>query len=271
MTVQPKLFHLVQEGAIADFEGLGGADPAPTRVLQNFADDFPLPGLRGLANDVAQRQRRSIRNSRVLAGAPSLNRRLRVRPMDGALAKHDHSLDEILELPDVARIGLPNEIVQRGRREHEGIPAEPSRIDLDEVVDERRDLLDPFTERRHSDLDHVQAVIKVLAETALGDRALQVLVRGGDGPHVDLEGGLAAQPGKLAILKDVQEFALQRGVKITDLVEEDGAPMRGLELSDFQLVRAGERPSLMAKELRLQQLSGHRGAVHLDEVASSSR
>src|SRR5437879_10009237 len=128
-------------------------------------------------------------------------------------AEYDDSLDEILELPNVARIGLTQEIVEGGRRQREGVAAKPSRVDIDEVVDERGNLLGPFPQGRHLDLNHVQSIVKILAKASFGNGALQILVGGGDGSHIDLESRLSAQPGELAILKDVKEFALEPGVE----------------------------------------------------------
>ena len=43
----------------------------------------------------------------------------------------------------------------------------------EEVVDERRDVLDALAQRRHVQLDDVEAVEEVLAERALGHHLLR--------------------------------------------------------------------------------------------------
>ncbi len=75
---------------------------------------------------------------------------------------------------------------------------------MHEVLGEDGDLLGPLTQRRHHDLDHVQAIVEVLPEAAGRHRLLQVLVGGREHPHVDLHGGAAAHAGELAVLEDVE-------------------------------------------------------------------
>ena len=52
-------------------------------------------------------------------------------------------------------------------------------------VGEQRDVLAAFAQRRHAQLDHVQAVVEVLAELARLDQRGEVLVGGADDAHVD--------------------------------------------------------------------------------------
>jgi hypothetical protein len=47
----------------------------------------------------------------------------------------------------------------------------------------------------------------------------------------------------------MQELALKRGVKVADLVQENGALVRRLELADLQLVGAREGTPFVAEEL----------------------
>src|SRR2546427_11090989 len=54
-------------------------------------------------------------------------------------------------------------------------------------------------------------------------------------------------------------------MKVPDLVEEDGAAVGSLELADLELVRAREGASLITKQLALEELARHGGAVDLDE------
>src|SRR2546430_4081023 len=63
----------------------------------------------------------------------------------------------------------------------------------------------------------------------------------------------------------MEQLGLERGMKVTDLVEEDRAAVGRLELADLELVGPGESASLVPEQLALQKLSGHRGAVDLDE------
>ena len=141
---------------------------------------------------------------------------------------------------------------------------------MHEVVGEDRNLLGPLPERRDHDLDHVEAIVEILAETTAGHRLLEVLIGGREHPHVDLHGGPSSDARELAVLEDVEKLALQRGVEVTDLVEKDRPAVRRLELADLELMRAGEGAALVPEELTLQQLAGNRRAVYLDERAALS-
>src|SRR5205807_1620635 len=100
-----------------------------------------------------------------------------------------------------------------------------------------------------------------------GDGLLQILVGGRQYPHVHFDGGPTPNAGELPILEHVQELALERRVQIPDLVEEDRAVVRRLELAQLELVGAGERPALVTKQLAFQELARDRGTVDLDEGA----
>src|ERR1700704_2837530 len=59
-------------------------------------------------------------------------------------------------------------------------------------------------------------------------------------------------------------------MEIADLVEKDRAVMRRFELSDLELVRAGEGAPLVPEQLAFEQLARHRRAVDLDVRAGSA-
>ena len=142
-------------------------------------------------------------------------------------------------------------------------------VPLDEVVGQDRDLLHPLAQRRHDDVDDVEAVIEILAEPAFGHCPLEVLVGGGQHPHVGVQGRLAADARELAILQHVQQLGLERGVQIADLVQEDGAAMGRLELADLELMGAGEGPAFIAEQLALEELPRHGRAVDLHVRAAT--
>ena len=69
------------------------------------------------------------------------------------------------------------------------------------------------------------------------------------------------------LLQHAQHLGLRLRAHVADFVEEDRAAVGLLELADLLLGGAGERPLLVAEQLRLDQLLGNRGAVHLHERA----
>ena len=82
-------------------------------------------------------------------------------------AKATSLLDDVLELPHVARPFEPAEFGQHLRRRlPDGQPI-PLGEPLGEELDEHRDVLGPLAKRRHPQLDHVEPVVEVLAEPIL--------------------------------------------------------------------------------------------------------
>ena len=57
---------------------------------------------------------------------------------------------------------------------------------------------------------------------------------------------------------------------LADLVEEDRAPVRGLQLARLVAVGAGEAALDVAEQLRLEQRLGQAGAVHRHERVTAS-
>ena len=101
----------------------------------------------------------------------------------------------------------------------------------------------------------VEPVVEVGPEGAALARGDEVAVGRGDDAHVDLERLAAADALDLALLQDAQELGLHRQRHVADLVEEERAAARALELAAALLGRAGERARLVAEELGLDELA----------------
>src|SRR5262245_57679700 len=93
----------------------------------------------------------------------------------------------------------------------------------------------------------------------------------GNYSDVDAARSLLANALELTFLKDAQELRLEIGWNVTDLVEKKGPPIREFESSDSVTNSPCERAPYMTKEFTLEQLSGKRGAVHLDQGMLRSR
>ena len=106
---------------------------------------------------------------------------------------------------------------------------------------------------------------------ALLDFLLEVLVRGGDHADVHLDRPRRSEPLDFAFLQHAQHLGLRLRAHVADFVEEDRAAVGLLELADLLLGRAGERALLVAEQLRLDQLLGNRGAVHLHEPLAAAQ
>ncbi len=81
----------------------------------------------------------------------------------------------------------------------------------------------------------------------------------------------AAQPFDALGLDRAQHLGLHRERHLANLVEEDGAAVRHLELAQLALVCAGERPPLVAEQLGLEQGLRNRRAIDGHERARRAR
>ena len=97
---------------------------------------------------------------------------------------------------------------------------------LQVVLEQRRDLLAAFAERRQVERQNLEAVEQILAEAALGDQLLEVGVGGGDDPHVNLDGVRLAERMNLMVLEEAKQLGLDLDCDVADFVEEQGAAVR---------------------------------------------
>ena len=113
--------------------------------------------------------------------------------------------------------------------------------------------------------DHVEAVVQVLAELALGEQLVDVPVGRRHQPDVERDQLLAPEPAHLPLLEDAEQVDLGLGGHLADLVEEQRAALRHLEPAGLLAHRAAERPLLVAEHLALDERLGQRPDVGGDE------
>ena len=127
---------------------------------------------------------------------------------------------------------------------------------LQEAVGQQRDVARPRAQRRQLDVDHVDAVVQVLAEAAFGDGPRQVFVRGQHDADVDLERLGAADLLELQLLQHAEQLHLHGRAGGADFVEEDRAAVGLQELAHLFAGGAGERAGDVAEQFAFQQVSG---------------
>jgi hypothetical protein len=135
----------------------------------------------------------------------------------------------------------------------------------------RGNLVAALAQRRDDRLDDLEAVVQVLTKLAAHQHRLEVSIGGRDHAHVYFDPLVAAKLGELRVLQHVEELGLERRPHLANLVEEDRAEVRLLELADAGRGGAGERALLVPEELALEQLRRQRGAVDFDERLRLSR
>src|SRR5215472_15080530 len=80
---------------------------------------------------------------------------------------------------------------------------------IEKVRDEQRNVLSPLPQRRQSQIDDVQAVIQVLAETCLLDHLRQITVRRCENPRIDGHTMRRAYGSYFLLLQYAQKLRLQ--------------------------------------------------------------
>src|SRR5258705_1645049 len=106
---------------------------------------------------------------------------------DLAAGQHDGALDDVLELAHIPRPVVLSEPLQRLLTDRRGLRCRAVAVLREEVLDQRGDVLFAFAQRRHVDVDDVEAVEEAVAELVLLDLLLQILVRRADHADVDLD------------------------------------------------------------------------------------
>src|ERR1017187_10538797 len=175
------------------------------------------------------------------------------------------ALDGVAQLARVAGpvVGQqPLEQVRRDARDGAGVA-------LVHVADHLRgdggNVRGVLAQRRHVDIEDIEAIEEVAAQLAALHRLLRVLVGGRDDAHVNRGFGLAAQAAELAVFEDAEQLGLGGGRHLADLVEQQRALLGEFEAAGAALDGPGECAFLVAEDLALDQRLRDGGAVDRDE------
>ena len=123
----------------------------------------------------------------------------------------------------------------------------------DEALCQRDDVLPALPQGRQGDVDGVDAVVQVLAETAGPHQGLQVQVGGADEPDIDRNRLAAAHADDAAALERPQELGLQVQGNVADLVQEECAAVGLLELARMVGMGIGKCALDVAEEFAFEQ------------------
>ena len=187
-------------------EPLRGPHAVPAGLFEHLGDRFALRRLGGPPRDFLERGLQLLRCRRELRRAAGSGvgkrdaRQIRI-------IQHDHPLDEVLELANVARIAMAREALHHRPRHDESVAAVELRVPFDEVVHQHGDFGHALPQRGQPDGNDRQTIVKVLAKLAFRHGPLQVLVGGGEYPHVDARVDL---PFANSRLEDVEQLGLER-------------------------------------------------------------
>ncbi len=184
----------------------------------------------------------------------------------GAGCENDRAFDHVFKLADVAGPSVLFEDIDGFFFEMQEGFAVFLGVLVEEVLGEERDIVGAFAECGDVDLDHIEPIVQVFAETALFDLLAQGFVGGGDQTDIDGGGKCATKAFDAAALEDTQEFDLDTGHDLADLVEEEGSAVSEFKSTGLCVVCAGECAFFVAKKLAIEQGFGKGGAVDGDKL-----
>src|SRR6516164_8601643 len=102
-------------------------------------------------------------------------------------------------------------------------------------------------------LKDIQPEKQVVAETAVGDLAFQVLMRRGENADVERVRLIAANGQNLIVLKHAEQLYLDRQWNIGEFVKEDGAAVGKRQKAGPRLRGAGECALDVSKEFAFDE------------------
>ena len=111
----------------------------------------------------------------------------------------------------------------------------------------------------------IQPKVQVFAEGTVFVGRFQIAVGGRNHAHIDLHPLITAHRTNLFFLQHPQQLGLQLHGQFADFVEEDGAPVGGLEQSLLRFQRSGKSSLFVTKKLALDQRGHQRSAVDGDK------
>ena len=128
-----------------------------------------------------------------------------------------------------------------------------------------------LAQRRDMQREHAQAVQQIFPKAPRSDVAHQVPVGGGNQPDVDRDLVAPPQAAERLGLEHLEEFGLQLGRQLADLIQEDAPAVGELEESLAALLGVGEGTVLVAEQFGVEERRRQPAAVHLDERPSGAR
>ena len=145
-------------------------------------------------------------------------------------------------------------------------------VDLfQQEVDQKGEVALAISQRRELDHGHGQAIEEVWPEAPGDGVVTEGSIRRRDDAGIDLHRGRRSNRHDLSLLQRAQQLDLHGQWELADLVEEQGAARRKLEVAFAILERPSEGALSVAKELRLGEVSRNRAAVHGDEGSAGAR
>ena len=137
---------------------------------------------------------------------------------------------------------------------------------------QHRNVFAAIAKRRHNDVDDIETVEQVLAESALLDHLPQVPVRRGDDTDVhNASASVGTHLLEFAGLEESQKQSLHPQRHLPDFVEENRPHVGRFELTRLVAVGAGEAALHVPEQFGFEQCLGKTGAVDRSKDVGRAR
>src|SRR5258708_6515114 len=265
------------EGRKRNEKTLGGFGLIPAGALQHIHDDAALDFVHdleqgrlrmvrgGTRTGFAGKRRQKFRELQAHAAnnflaANAFRKQVRVNTL--LRGQDDRALDDVFQLAHIAGpVVIHHELHRRLRELPERLGVFLA-IPFHEMRQQQGYIFAAVAERRNLKVDHVQAVVQILAEAALAHESKEVDVGSGYDAHVDFELLGAAETHEFALLNHAQKLGLRFGADGSDFIEENSALIGDFEEALLGSNGAGECALHMAKELGLQEIHRDRARIY---------
>ncbi len=108
-------------------------------------------------------------------------------------------------------------------------------------------------------------MVQVAAKAALAHLTFQVAVAGRDHLDIDLQRLLPAETPQDPVFDRGEQLGLQLQIHLADLVQEQGASIRLLQVTAMPPLGPGEGACLVAEQLGFQKIARQGRAIDLDQ------
>src|SRR5664280_2897240 len=122
------------------------------------------------------------------------------------------------------------------------------------MIGEGDDVFRSLSQRWNLQVKLAQSMVEIAAECARLDELLQRLIRGGDHLDIDIDLAIAAEPIVRSAVENTQQLDLQFGVELTNLVQQDRAPVSQLKQALLDALGPAEGTLLISEKLAFEQV-----------------
>ncbi len=178
--------------------------------------------------------------------------------------KNGQSLDQIGQFPNIARPAPLAQGNDCGRRQAHRRAALMLQARND-FFQQQGQIFNPIAQRRCFNGKHIEPVVKIFPELALGNLVFQHAMRGGNDPYIGGNTAVAPHPLKHPFLQHPQQLHLHRQAHVANLIKKQGAALSSFKSPFTVAHRAGKCAFFVTEEFRFQQFTGYRAAIDGDE------